>query len=179
MERMRRLLVLFGILGFIVLVVWLGAFVAARGVVVDFGGKGFSEPTFSVPAQEMLTHGEAVRDALVTRSNRWNWLFNVAGWVSLACTSLVTLLAGVSGNRKAAPSGRRPPLLIVIGVAGAVASATTAFGSFAKERGQDAETTAVSLTASLRRVVEGIRANPQAEAATLIELKTAIGLAER
>jgi hypothetical protein len=116
---------------------------------------------------------------LVARSNRWNGLFNVAGWVSLACTSLVALLAGICGKREAATDGRRSPLLIVIGFAGALASASTAFSSFAKGRGQDAETAAVSLTASLRRAVEGIRVNPQAEAATLIELKTVIGLAER
>lgn len=177
---MRRFLVLCGILGFVGLLAWLGAVLTGRGVIVDFGGKGFSEPTFSGAAQELLKHGEAVRDMLVARSNRWNLLFNIAGWVSLACASLVTLLAGVFGKRgEAAPDGRRPPLLIVIGVAGALASASTTFSSFAKGQGQSAETAAVGLTASLRRAVEGIRANPSAEAATLIELKTVIGLAER
>ena len=60
-ERMRRLLVFCGILGFIALLAWLGVFLAGRGVVVDFGGKGFSEPTFERATQEVLTHGEAVR----------------------------------------------------------------------------------------------------------------------
>lgn len=133
---MRLVLLILGVASLLAMAAWMANYSFSPGFEAELGGKGFNEPTFSAIANAELSRGEQVRDALVSSANHWGFLFQLAGWVSLAATSIVTLLTGIFGKLEPSSAGRRSVKLIAIGLLSALASAATLGGSYAKSEAQ-------------------------------------------
>lgn len=176
---MRVTLFTLGTLSLLAMFAWIGIFSSSPALVVDIAGQGFSEPSFSAATNEDLTRGEQVRDRLVAAANRWDFLFQLAGWVSLAATSTVTLATGVFGKLDPPGAGRRSLGIITIGFLSALASVATLGGAYAKGESQAFRSGAVELTTALRRSVDELKEDPSQQQAVLLQLKPAIDLADR
>ncbi|MBP0115585.1 hypothetical protein [Bradyrhizobium vignae] len=176
---MRMLLFGLGVLSLLALVIWIGFFSSRPAFRAEIAGRGFSEPSFSATANNELTRGEKVRDGLVEGAKRWDFLFHLASWASLAATSIVTLITGALGNLDTLGPNKRSLRIVAIGLLSALASVSTLFGSYAKGETQSFRAAAVELTTTLRRSVNDLKAAPSDEQAILLQLKPAIDGAER
>jgi hypothetical protein len=177
---MRAVFLSLGFALLVALVLWIALYAVSPETAIEVIGKGFTEPTFSDTANATLSRAEAARDAAIREFRLWNFISQVAGWITLAASSVVTITAGLLGRPETEqPSSVRPARLYLIGGLGALSSVATLSGAYAKDIGQTARTDAIEIARVIRRTAETLKAAPDQEALLLSELDATLRMTER